>query len=83
MTEKTDSAAPNKNGDVVYDINLEVDSYLPHASKCASDINESTSNGSISQNSQNSNPSDKKTAKKFKKESRSAISDKYFEQNNG
>ena len=30
-------------GDVFYDINLEVDSYLPHASNSASDINESTS----------------------------------------
>ena len=30
-------------GDVFYDINLEVDSYLPHTSNSASDINEPTS----------------------------------------
>lgn len=30
-------------GDVFYDINLEVDSYLPHTKSDASDINESTS----------------------------------------
>ena len=52
-------------GDVFYDINLEVDSYLPHATSSASDINESTSNGSISQKSQNSNSSGKNSSKDF------------------
>ena len=50
-----------KFGDVFYDINLEVDSYLPHTNS-ASDINESTSsNNSISENSEKSTPEAKKS----------------------
>ena len=62
-------------GDVFYDINLEVDSYLPHATSSASDINESTSNGSISQKSQNSNTSGKNSSKDFDSGERSALAD--------
>ena len=44
-----------------YDINLEVDSYLPHASNSASDINESTSNAnSISHLTEKSTKNSKK-----------------------
>ena len=44
-----------KFGDIFYDINLEVDSYLPHTNDSASDINESTSTNSIHENSEKSN----------------------------
>lgn len=65
-----------KFGDIFYDINLEVDSYLPHASKRASDINESTSvDNSISQKSQNDKGFDKKSAKDFNSGERSALAD--------
>ena len=52
-----------KFGDIFYDINLEVDSYLPHTNNSASDINESTSMNSIPENSEKSNSFDKKTSK--------------------
>ncbi len=41
-----------KFGDVFYDINLEVDQYLPHTQKGASDIKGSTSKNSIRNNSE-------------------------------
>ena len=46
-------------GDVFYDINLEVDSYLPRTINSVSDINESTSVNSISQNPEKSTPTSK------------------------
>ena len=51
-----------KFGDVFYDINLEVDSYLPHTNSGASDIKESTSNHSIAQNSEKSTETEKKVS---------------------
>ena len=50
-----------KYGDVFYDINLGVDSYLPHA-KGASDINESTPTDKLPQPSSESKWSDVKTS---------------------
>ena len=52
-----------KFGDIFYDINLEVDSYLPHTNNSASDINESTSMNSIPENTEKSNSFDKKLQK--------------------
>lgn len=46
-------------GDVFYDINLEVDQYLPHTDKDASDINRSTSDDSIPDSTENVNDSSK------------------------
>ena len=50
-------------GDVFYDINLEVDSYLPHTSNSASDINEPASiDNSIPQKTDLSTDSEKKVS---------------------
>ena len=51
-------------GDVFYDINLEVDSYLPHVKNDASDINEPTSNNSIPDSSEKVNSETKFSLKK-------------------
>ena len=53
-----------KFGDIFYDINLEVDSYLPHTNNSASDINEPTSMNSIPETSEKSNSFSKNSLEK-------------------
>lgn len=60
-------------GEVFYDINLEVDSYLPHTNNSASDINESTSMNSISDFAQKVKTSGKNSSKNADLGGRSAL----------
>ncbi len=54
-----------KFGNVFYDINLEVDSYLPHTENSASDINESTSIDNIPQSMETVNDYSMQEDKKY------------------
>lgn len=63
-------------GNVFYDINLEVDSYLPHASNSASDINEPTSTYNIiPKNNDLSTDSAKKSENNFSKVKKKALAE--------
>jgi hypothetical protein len=63
-----------------YDINLEVDSYLPHASNGASDIKESTSTAnSIPQNGEKSTSKTKKVSESDGIVDRKSLDDDLFD----